>query len=382
VVRIYDLSDLYAIAPTYAARESGQLQDQSQPIFPGAPIDMTASGGMGGGMGSGGLGGFFSVPDTIRGSQKQMEPVRQMSQGVAGTHESAFRSSIDILIETITATIAPEEWSDVGGPASITSLGASLIVSAPVEIHDKIGALLDLFRQRWGTLRTVSVQADWLWLTSKQLDAALALPQDQEPRAFGVLSDAAWKQLSQPAGAKETQPGYHAVLTCYNGQTVHVTSGGQRLIVAGMTPVVGGGENAAAYQPQVRSIQDGAALQITPVATRTAKYVVVDVHSRVNLLTPQQPKAQGADGKPGVSEVIASLDRPELATQTLSTTLRVPVGRPTLIGGMTFEKPGGANLYLFLTAHVQELRDEEGAELKVEANQASPAPEADPTPMK
>ena len=36
--------------------------------------------------------------------------------------------------------------------------------------------------------------------------------------------------------------GYHAIVTCYNGQTVAAQAGSQRLTVIGLTPVVTPGE--------------------------------------------------------------------------------------------------------------------------------------------
>jgi hypothetical protein len=67
-----------------------------------------------------------------------------------------------------------------------------------------------------------------------------------------------------------------------------------------------------------------------------------------------------------VAQIVAALDRPTLESQRLSTTLRIAVDTPTLIGGMTFAGDGEnkANLYLFLTASVRELKDEEKAEEK------------------
>ena len=121
----------------------------------------------------------------------------------------------------------------------------------------------------------------------------------------------------------------------------------------------------------VRSIQEGAALQVTPVVTRNAKFVVLDVHSRVNLFgetpKPAPVKERGLfGGSTTIEQIIAAIDRPALQTQRLATTLRVPVGKPSLIGGMTFATEGGgpANLYLFITASVQELRDDEGLLVK------------------
>jgi hypothetical protein len=130
------------------------------------------------------------------------------------------------------------------------------------------------------------------------------------------------------------------------------------------------------------AIQEGAALQVTPIVTRTAKYVVVDIHSRVNLVEPAPGRpaadAEAAVANAPVTQVVAALDRPALESQRLSTTLRVPVDQPTLVGGMTFASsgPGGANLYLFVTAHVQELRDDEGAEVKAD-DPKQPADAAD-----
>ncbi|MBI3467323.1 MAG: hypothetical protein HY000_30305 [Planctomycetes bacterium] len=52
----------------------------------------------------------------------------------------------------------------------------------------------------------------------------------------------------------------------------------------------------------------------------------------------------------------ASLDRINLTVQQLSTTLRVPIGQPVLVGGMTLhpEQDNGARLYLFVQAIVAE----------------------------
>jgi hypothetical protein len=379
-VRIYDLGDLYSIAPGYAAQEPADLQAMGRDIFARretaarAADGPSAVGGMGGGM--------FSIPSTVKRSNPHSDTLHQAGGAMGGTVSDSARTSVDSLVDTITATISPDQWDDVGGPASITTLGASLIVSAPLDTHDKIGALLDLFRKRWRSLRTISVEAHWLWLTESELSSAPLKAEDAA--AFGVLSDSAWKKLRELASADaQRRTGYHAVLTCYNGQTVHALAGEQRVIVAGMTPVVGGGESSAAYQPQIRVVQEGAALQLTPIATRTAKYVVADVHSRVNLLGRPAEKREAPDEE-GASasdptHVVAALDRPVLQSQRLSTTLRIPVGRPMLIGGMTFSAGRAEpNLYLFLTPHVQELRDEEPDE--AEAALGKPAPREDKRP--
>jgi hypothetical protein len=380
IIRLYDLSDLYAIAPAYIARDPGDLDGGGMAIFPEVGTDGTSRAGMGGGFGGGGFGGgFFAVPTTsVRLKDRAGDILAQPSGG--GGEVDAGRTTVDGLIETITSTIAPEEWADVGGPASIKALGASLIISAPAHMHEQIAALLDLFRKRWGSLRTVSLQAHWLWLTEAQLKGALADPAEVkagEPRPFGALDQDAWKELREAAaGEGAGRSGYHAVLTCYNGQTVHALAGRQRLIVSGMTPVVGGQDAPAAYHPDMRAVHEGAALQITPVVTRTAKFVVIDVHSRVNLVPAAAPADAAARPQAGtVQQVVDAIDRQPIQSQRLSSTLRIPTGKTTLVGGMTFDAQAAdaRNLYLFVTAVVQELRDDEGTEIKVDAPADKPA---------
>jgi len=134
-----------------------------------------------------------------------------------------------------------------------------------------------------------------------------------------------------------------------------------------MIPVVDGTEGkepSVGYQPVTSTLQDGAALEATPMATVTGKLIVLDVRSRVVEIRsgarPAAPDANRAGST--VSEVVAAIDRPQLVQHRLSTTLRVPVGRRILVGGMTFEskpQPGQPNLYLFTKVDMQELRDDQ-----------------------
>ncbi len=105
---------------------------------------------------------------------------------------------------------------------------------------------------------------------------------------------------------------------------------------------------------------------------------MLDVHSRIAIREPAAParRAAARDDERGPAGVIAALDRPRLVTQHLATTLRTPVDRVMLIGGMTFGPTPPADdstLYLFMRTTVQELRDDVR---KAEAlDQAAPATE-------
>jgi hypothetical protein len=173
------------------------------------------------------------------------------------------------------------------------------------------------------------------------------------------------------------------------GQNVGAPAGpaGQPPVAPGPgSDAAGGAANlrAVGYQPVVSSIQQGAALQITPIVTVGGKLVVLDVHSRV-----LQLQAKSAGPRPAVEtappvgsivrDVVAALDRPVLVNHHLETTLRVPVDRRMLVGGMTFtSRPevGEPNLYLFVKVSVQELRDDQpegkaGAVAEPKAGRAS-----------
>ncbi len=390
-IRIYDLGDLFAIAPPYPAQERSDLVGQGfgVPMFPnmvGQP-QATMQGGFGGMGGMGG--GFFSVPD--RPQTLNTPPARRQVLHQLGEGSSAGQSSMDDLINVIKVTISPELWTEENG-GSVAKLGNALIISADADTHDQIDAMLNLFRKRWGTVRTVSVEAYWLWMTDAELAPAMAETparptEGGDLKTFGLIKADAWKKIladRQQPDAK-IRAGWRAKITCYNGQTVHAVSGTQRLAVVQVRPVMSRGDDdkpqgRIAYQPEVNLIQDGAAIQVTPIAGVSGDTVLLDIHSRVSLPEEEQPaKPQPAARPPrpeaGPAEIVEVIDRERLHVQRFSTTLRIPVGEPMLVGGMTFSsvpKPGEPNLYLFIKTAVQELRAEDN-KTKDNAGNENPA---------
>jgi hypothetical protein len=198
-----------------------------------------------------------------------------------------------------------------------------------------------------------------------------------------LVNEAAWQGLMEQLRVPDAKRprGYRAVVTCYNGQTVHTLSGVQSVLVTGIGPKEVGDKPPTAdeakgpapapqvaYRPELSVLQEGAALQITPVATVSGKFVVVDVHSRVAHLEecaggrdqPAESPGKGTAVSP--QELVGVIDRPRLMVDRLSTTLRVPVDRLILVGGMTqavdADQGGSGELYLFLRVSVQELRDD------------------------
>jgi len=368
VLRIYDLSDLFAVAPSYYAEFPREFGQQARLVFPipGDDERLGAAGGGGraaggvGGMGGGMGGGMFHVGDQ------------------SGSAVPEMKVTLRDLISAITEVVQPDAWKENDGKASITALGNALLVSADEDVHSQVRDLLNLFRQRWGTLRTVSVQAWWLWLDDAQLkslllDGAAA----GGPKAFGLVSESAWNKLMQDLHGGKADPrrvGYRATLSCYNGQIVHVLSDAQRLAVTDVRPVVvpaegGTARPSVALQPEMSVVNEGAVLQMRPIANISGKTVVLDIHSRVNVRRDARPSDQPREkpiepaGSAKGSEIVAPLVdcNLQILTNRLSTTLRVPVGQRMLVGGMTFEEepiPGERSLYLFVRCSVQELRND------------------------
>jgi hypothetical protein len=375
VIQLYDLSDLFAVTPTYPAAISGDLVEARRNLFGDRSSSGKAAGasgltgGFGGGGFGGGGGGAFNVADdpfAEPGDGWQVDPVN---------HLAAAKTSLDDLMSAIQRTISPDEWDDAGGAGAIERLGNSLLISATTNTHRQITELLTLFRKRWGTLRTVSTRAHWLWLTQPQLETLLVTPPKRDPERpaiatepFGMVNSAQWKKVAQRQEPFADMPaGYTAAITCYHGQTVHTVAGNQQLIVSNLLPFAGasGSRNPIGYQPRVKVLQEGAALQITPLTSTNAKYVVLDIHSRIQRLRNQPARAMPQEHKEGAAtsaeEVVLALDRPVVMAHSLSTTLRVPVDQVMLVGGMTADihaESGEPQLYLFVSSSVQELRDD------------------------
>ena len=385
VIRIYDLGDLFAVAPPYSATVEGDLTEYPRGIFSAEGGSYQSGSGVGGG-GFGG-GGVFNV-----GPRRVKRPAAEqhVANQVSGNGDNV-RTSQDALIETIRNTISPDVWDEAGGEATIAKLGNAFIISADEQTHSQIDALLNLFRDRWGTLRTISVRAWWHWMTPAEV--APVLNSDGEPvhpgdaPAFGLVPDEAWKKiLDDWSEAEGDRPrGFQATLTCYNGQTVHTISGDQTLAVTGIRPIIARDENdekvgRIAYRPELSVVHEGLAFQITPISNVSGQTVLLDLHSRITMpvlkaeVLQEEADQVGEETQP--KQIVAVIDQRRMNVHRLSTTLRVPINRPMLVGGMSAagtSDAAGHSLYLFVKLSVQELRNDR-EELEPAPPEPTPAP--------
>lgn len=373
LLRVYRVTDLVMPVPDFPYQGS-RIPTTGGSAPPAAVGDGGygggdfGGGGLGGGGGFGGFGGgggFFQVSDTgAAGGGMGGSLTGAGLGGGLGTLEgaSAFqtRFTIDDLVEAILATIEPESWVDFGGKAVCTPLGGMLLIKQTQSAHVQIETLLDSIRQESGNVQTLTVAAHWLLLNRDEL-AQLVPPSDEGGnRAALAVDRTALQQLAA------TAPGYQGQVTCFSEQTVHIVSGQRRTVVTNAVPVVSQG--AVAYSPIVSVPNVGLLLELKPTVLPNGSMAVLNLESTVTGMS-QNPDGMmtGSHELPAPQNAGAvagfSLDRLTLDVQHLATTVRVPVGQPVLVGGLSMvgdttgrdaAHTGGRQLYLVVELTVNE----------------------------
>ena len=367
MVRTYDVTDLlFPLGDqTY---NGGRL-----PTTEGGPTsnlwDPGLIGGMGMGMGMGGMGGGTGTKGGTGGMGGGGGMFQITGPPYPASPYPANRSGADFdsLIDLITSTIVPTSWDQVGGPGSIAPFGTSLVIAQTLDVHRKIEALLEELRARQRGVPTVVIDARWLLLDSDSLERLV----DDAPRGTGRLAVDP-KLLDQ---LTRTVPGARGQVACISGTATYVVAGDRRSQVTSAIPVVGSG---IGYQPVISIPNVGVLLQVRPVVDRGSRTAVLSLASTVTRWG-DQPASVSVGGESPPAEIKefgnenetsqvpagsarATVDRPNIAAQQVASTLRVPLGQPVLVGGLTLdptEKTAGQQpqgerkqLYLFVETGV------------------------------
>ncbi len=369
-LKVYHVGDLFTPRPDYPYHgglpTTNALNGNSNSTGGG----IGGMGGMGGGMGGMG-GGMFQVPDVI---PRVAQAGGSMGGGLGGMGglggegmgnsgpgvDETLRFTRDDLIRAITSTIVPDSWEVMGGEAVCTPLGGLLLIKQTAEAHRLIEELLKDIRTQGGSLHTVTVDATWLSLTSEEFEK-LAPQKNGQGGELPAVDPVLLKELA----AKN--PSQQGRLSCYNDQTVHLVSGDRRTVVYSAVPTVG--FYSTAYTPQIAIPNIGVLLQVRPTVDPDRKSAVLNLTSTVTVWQdPGDPltirgESKGGDSKGGEAAMKAAggggvaegmmmagggrgganssnitqmtVDRVNIKTQHLGTTIRVPVGKPVLVGGMS-----------------------------------------------
>jgi hypothetical protein len=358
VTKTYDVSDLL-VSPRNHRYQGGTLPTTPHKNYwPGmyAPGDLMSDGG-------GATGGAAGTTDG-------------MGLMCGGAHWSSLDrqyGGTDDLIDLITTVIAPDTWDDVGGPGSCVVYDRVLVVSQTIAIHLEMEAFLDTLRAQRQAVPTVVLDARWLLLDSDLLDQLLGdrkprnadtAPVAVDPRALDLLT--------------RTVPSYRARITCVSGHKAYLAAGDRRSVVHGAIPVVGSG---IGYQPVMRVPNVGLVLEICPTIELGRKMALLDLQSTVTRWRkPDRALRVGTHWPPSQSEDFftgetveepggassVDVDRVNLPAQQFAATMRVPLGKPVLVGGLTLSPTTDADdrqvdeerKQLYLIVHTSRVADQ------------------------
>jgi hypothetical protein len=364
---VYQVADLVTSPPDYPYRGT-EIPKTSQTIGGSGSGGISLGGGGFGGGGAGGAGfggggGFFQVGDSSAGGVGSSGQVVQGGFGGYAAPEPALTSrkrfTVDDLVNAIQSTIEPQSWVEVGGKAVGTPLGGLLVIKQTAAAHAQIEELLRAIQAEAGLVQTLTVQAHWLLLTRDELSQLLAA-NDAGPGAAGNLVDRmALDALSKAAAL------YSGQITCFSEQTVHLVSGDRRLTVTGAVPVASAA--VVGYQPVVSLPNVGVLLELTPRLRGDGQGALLDLESTVTAIGeettgPTTVRAENAPGGGAMTSSSVTLDRLNLETQHLATTVGLPIGQPILVGGLSVaggghpaaDPPAARQLYLVVEVTVNE----------------------------
>ena len=394
-IRLYDLSDLFAVSPSYPAVMPDEFSN-ARAVFAARSRRMTSGVGQGGfgggGQGGGGIGGgggVFRVSPIS--PMKAIEPVAAPRQEAASLNMRSAQVSMKQMVNTIKNTVEPELWGDSQGEAKVQFLGNTLLITATDSMHTRITNLLNLFREHWGKRRTISIQT--YWIRAGAGDTADLLDEKSTEIGAGVVSQDKWKQFLADARS-DKRFAYSATLTGHNNQTLHALSGQQKQLIVGAEPFLrtdaamwfenvedvnpfGDDDDSSdedmdyfnrtkkivGFHPIQQSFHNGAAIQVTPLATRGGNFVILDLHAKINELVDQEKGKEKPTvfvlGEKEKSEV--KLDHTDYVSCRMNTTLRCPKEQIVLAGSMTFDPGSDAehpNIYLFVKTSVHTISED------------------------
>jgi hypothetical protein len=262
----------------------------------------------------------------------------------------------DSLIDAMTNVVAPATWQENGtGKGAVRIVGAALAVWQTPDVHERIEDFLNQLRQGSARRRTVTIDARWLLLNSDDLDRLNRQDDEGQP----VVDRRVLAEFTRRPSS------LRGLTNCFSGQAVYLISGTRRNVVSGYIPVVGSIERpesdimlaafsgdepltfiqdevgdypgrSVGYQPLVQTPNFGVQLQVRPTMVLNENAAVVDLISTITF--PGENIPIGAEA-PGASKLAPAVDRLAIDTQELATTLRVPLGKPTLVGGMSYISP-------------------------------------------
>jgi len=271
---------------------------------------------------------------------------REAAVGDQASMTSALTPAV--IEELIRRVVSPDSWEESGGRGRIERVGALLVVTQTADNQKKVAELLEQFRTE---RQMVTLQARWVLLDDAQVSKLI-------PAEAGAKRTLPIEVTPEALAAAEARVIYRGNLTSYDRQMVHLASGRAQTVVCDMAPVVA--EAAIGWDLNVTALLWGALLEITPCLSPDGKTATLNIHSMISEGKDVKTREVSAGaGNPGNAKGEAAsmlgavakgtIDLPEFLIHTFRTTIRVPLDKAILIGGMTSPTAAdGKVLYLIL----------------------------------
>jgi hypothetical protein len=262
-----------------------------------------------------------------------------------------IKGSLEVneLIELITSTVEPTTWDAMGGAGSIQSYkNRDLVINQTVAVHEKVKKFLETINAGAGTSeQSMVVEAYWLLLDSAQLDQLRSFARPDSKKIRLSVNPKVLDELAR------TVPALRGQIACFNNQTVHIIAGDRRNVLTSAIPVVGGADTG--YQTVAANVNIGALLQVCPSSIPGKNSATVDIESmvtdwrdgldpvKIQSTTPamdvpvESTPGAASTKQPGKTNSVTLMDHLQIPTQQLACTLRVPLGKPVLVGGLTLD---------------------------------------------
>lgn len=314
VLRTYNISDLVRATQDYPLPDTAVPMPYPVPTGPGGGGFVPSPGGMGG---------------------APFGPAKVLRAPVA---------DVGSIVQLIQETINPQSWVENGGAeGKISTLGTLLIINQTAQGHNAIQELLSQLRQDLGPASMVCVRAYWI-----------SLQPDEAQKLMGKGQPAPQQTPEVPDELLDASKIYCQLQTmCFSGQTVHISSGREQTVIGDVEAVVG--TEAVAVSPKPTIVLAGVQMQVRPQIVPDTQAAVIDVSSTVaetNSITASPVRS------PTTQSTTTEIDRRNGIRQNLQTTVRLPMGKKILIGGMTLEpaSQSGRQIYLVLEVSALEAR--------------------------
>ena len=289
------------------------------------------------------------MPPSLIGLSRDANPSSGLFCGGSENKEKDGPGVGVLAVDTLLEMVSMEAGSvtDNGPPAEVRTVAGMIAVRQTPAGQQRVVDVLAQLRAARPVGRGVEVIAHWVLLNPGDA-AALSDPArpNIDPKVLAAL----------PPGALYARSSTRLL----TGQVATLLAGRAKTVVTKQMPVVG--SVVGAYDPAVDQVLAGALLQLGvtvtgDVATVAVRAALGDAHapdkpSRLRMFTSAfpttLPTGAGSDGNEHVhtdpraaGDIVAEVDRLHVTAFDLQTTAKLPLGRPTVVGGMTLEPATG-----------------------------------------